>query len=359
MPRQRKPGNKSLPPNLYTTERGGKIYYRYRHPETNQETGLGTDRRAAIEAANIVNTRLATEIAIDFVDRIEGRSMPSFSEWIDGFKAYYFEQDIKPGTIKTNRSVINRLGDEFGDRIAPRITRSDFAKFLGQQTASTANAMRAMLIQIYEWAIEAGQAEINICKDIKTRKFVVKRTRLTEEQYWTIYDQAQPYLQRAMALAMITGQRRVDIVSMRFADIKKGVLHWTSSKTGQPGSMPVEGWLADIISDCRSTGAVSKYLVHHSRRSGVALAGRPIHKDTISGAFAKCRDKTGLFDNLKYEQRPTFHEIRSLAARLHKQLGGDPQEFLGHLQQSTTDRYLNSRGSETPIIRPLYKGNKR
>lgn len=40
---------------------------------------------------------------------------------------------------------------------------------------------------------------------------------------------------------------------------------------------------------------------------------------------------------------PSFHEIRSLAARTYKAEGRDPQDLLGHKDAETTAVYLDGR----------------
>lgn len=43
---------------------------------------------------------------------------------------------------------------------------------------------------------------------------------------------------------------------------------------------------------------------------------------------------------------PSFHEIRSLSARLYGKQGLDAQALLGHSDPATTRKYLDSKGME-------------
>jgi len=65
MPRRRRINN-SLPPNLYCSKKGHRYYYRYRNPETGKETGMGTEKAAAIKAAHELNARLSLPLSIWF-----------------------------------------------------------------------------------------------------------------------------------------------------------------------------------------------------------------------------------------------------------------------------------------------------
>jgi len=88
---------------------------------------------------------------------------------------------------------------------------------------------------------------------------------------------------------------------------------------------------------------VSKHLVHHSRTVSRATPGMPIMLDTLTSAFAAARDRTGMEFGAS---PPTFHEMRSLAARLHAAEGRDPQLLLGHKSAAMTALYRDSRGAE-------------
>ncbi|MDT4883425.1 hypothetical protein FQZ97_1194650 [compost metagenome] len=92
---------------------------------------------------------------------------------------------------------------------------------------------------------------------------------------------------------------------------------------------------------------LSKHLVHHHRTISRAKAGTPIVLDTLSKAFAEARDAAAAKHGLDLGKTPpTFHEMRSLAARMHADEGRDPQRLLGHRSAKMTDLYRDSRGAE-------------
>ncbi|MNR15183.1 hypothetical protein D3C85_1317020 [compost metagenome] len=69
--------------------------------------------------------------------------------------------------------------------------------------------------------------------------------------------------------------------------------------------------------------------------------------DTISKEFAAARDRAAEKLGLDLgASPPTFHEQRSLAARLHEEEGRDAQRLLGHRSAKMTDLYRDSRGAE-------------
>lgn len=66
---------------------------------------------------------------------------------------------------------------------------------------------------------------------------------------------------------------------------------------------------------------------------------------SITGAFAEARDRTGITWP-EGKTPPTFHEIRSLSARLYDEQGIDAQALLGHKSPDMTAVYRDVRGAE-------------
>ena len=67
-PRPKSTSRRNWPYNLTAGNKGGKLYFRYRNPLTGKETGMGADQERAIQAARILNAKIAPEwfqIALD------------------------------------------------------------------------------------------------------------------------------------------------------------------------------------------------------------------------------------------------------------------------------------------------------
>lgn len=58
--------------------------------------------------------------------------------------------------------------------------------------------------------------------------------------------------------------------------------------------------------------------------------------------FSKVRDKVGVGAHLEPDERPTFHEIRALAAFMFKQRGFDPQARMAHSDAESTKIYTEN-----------------
>ncbi|MFP4607437.1 MAG: tyrosine-type recombinase/integrase, partial [Thiohalospira sp.] len=157
-----------------------------------------------------------------------------------------------------------------------------------------------------------------------------------------------PWVQRAMELALVSGQPRDVIAAARFDQIEDGAWWCHRPKTDVQIMIPLElrleavGWsLDDVVRACRDR-VVSRRLIHHTRPRTKSSPGDPVHKDTISRRFARARELAGITG----PNPPTFHEIRSLAEWLYSDQGIDTQALLGHRDPRTTAIYHDRRGSE-------------
>lgn len=360
-PRPRKTGSKDLPPNLYrkTDKRNGETYYTYRDPVSGRMFGLGKDKDVALREAYAANAVMAARPAL--VERISAppaRQVRPFSDWLQRYREIIAERELAPATMKNLGMRINVLEKRFAGRDIADIGTIDVADYLTclarEGKAQMSRAMRSLLRDVFMEAIAAGWTAANPVEVTKAAKVKIKRERLTLEMWKAIYAEAkQPWLKRAMELAILTGQRREDIANMLFKDVRDDHLHVVQSKTGQRlrlglsiGLQALTLDLAGTIKRCRDR-VVSQHLVHHSRTVSKATPGQPIMLDTLSKAFAEARDRATANGAITVgENPPTFHEQRSLAARLHAAEGRDPQALLGHKSAKMTDIYRDIRGAE-------------
>jgi integrase len=114
-------------------------------------------------------------------------------------------------------------------------------------------------------------------------------------------------------------------------------------RRGITRSDPIGEELKRIIEDSRDSVA-SPYVVHriperNNKRSKEVSHPTQVAPDYLSRSFSALRDKIGLCDHLPMEERPTFHEIRALAAHLFDSQGIDPQARMAHSDAKSTKIY--------------------
>jgi len=352
-PRRRSSGKRGWPAHLY--ERKG--YFCWRHPVTGEEYGLGRDRAAAFTQAIQANLHLAGLGQKEtLLDRITSDGKPrTVAAWFARYEELLDERELAPNTRRSYKSLAARAtalleGDtKLKALTALKVTEklAEVAK-AGQQR--TSQALRSFLHESFRVATVQGWLDENPVRDVHGPKVQVRRARLTLETLLAVHRTAAPWLRSAIALALVSGQRREDVARATFADVRDGGWWVVQGKTKTRIAIPLElrldvfGMsLEDVVKQCRSTGVLSKHLVHQTESRGNSPLGRPIWKDTISRRFSAALAELKL--DFEGKEPPTFHEIRSLSSRLYKAQGGvNVQELLGHRNAKTTEMYQDGRG---------------
>lgn len=354
MTRPRANRNKALPPNLY--ERKG--YFSWCDPRTGKEHGLGRDRADAISQAREANSYIAAEPRL--VERINtGRTVSSL---IPIYQEAIGKRHLATTTRYARKSHLKAIEREMGSVIiGPRqedatVITYEASRMLKAYSEAgkqrTAKAIRSTLADLFAVAASEGWTAVNPILALKTGPVEVRRQRLTLETFKLVYEKApEGWERRSMELALVTLQRREEVSPMAFKDIRDGFLHVEQRKTGMRLRIPLTlrlealGWtLADIVARCRDT-ILSRHLVHHRVHQGQARPGDAVHPTTLTGMFSAARDRAGI-EVEEDKTPPTFHELRSLGARLYVQQGYDPQALLGHKDAKTTAIYRDNRGAE-------------
>ncbi|WP_439461820.1 tyrosine-type recombinase/integrase [Serratia quinivorans] len=345
MARVRNSRRRDLPPNLYVRNGG---YYCYRDPRTGKEYGLGRDKRLAITEAISANLEfMAGDGERTLAQRIHEDGVITFHAWLDRYDAIVERRGLKESTMVNHRSKLGIYRDYFPDKPIADFTTKDIAGFVNhyveQGKSSSAKIMRGTLLDIFREAIADGAIQHNPVEATRNPKTDVKRSRLSLADFNAIKQCSialPSWFAPALDMALVTGQRMGDVCNMKWEDISNDRLLVKQGKTGSMVAIPMKLSISDIslehlISDIKKT---SDYII--SPRTGGKAAER-----TMSDYFTKSRKLSGLsWDG----DPPSFHEIRSLSARLHTEVRGSEfaQRLLGHKSAEMTARYQDSRGSE-------------
>lgn len=364
-PRRRSDINRGLPAN--TRVRGGKYSWRlpkqYRKPGDKAEYGLGRNRVYAIEQAIRANAHLASK-RLSLVERISGASM-TWGEWCDRFEVILAEREATAHTRRTRKSQMVRLRRSFdAERPAARIPTKDCAAVITAIKAEgkhrTAQAFRSFMIDSFDRmkaeGVLVGDNPARVTDEVKVK---VRRARLPFEAFMRLYERTSVrWLRNAMALALVAGKDRDSVRNAKFADFRDGGWWNERSKTEARVYLPLRLKLRvfglsleDVVKQCRATGILSKHLVHQTERAKGATLGKPIHLDMITRVFSAEIAKLG--SDWGEKEPPTFHEIRSLAARLYKEQGDiKPQDLLSHKDPKSTALYTDGRGEWVKLSVP-------
>lgn len=364
-PRRRGKHKGDWPRNLY--ERGG--YFSWRHPDTREEFGLGRDKRKAFDQAIEANHKIAANSKDEprLIHRITGEADRSVMKWNEKYQALLAkpEQDYAAVTLKSYKSLGKRMVRMLGaDAPLQTVTALKVSEALETVAVTEGKARLAQALRNFmrdsfrEARVQGWFVGENPVLDTKLSVSVeVKRARLSLEVFNHIYQATElDWLRNAMALALVSGQRREDIAVAQFKAFHDG--GWWCVQESEKGADPHRIFiplelrlnafgmsLEDVLKQCRRTGVASHFLIHQTVNRGNSPVGRRIWIDTLSHRFAEAMEALKI--DWAPKTPPTFHEIRSLSERLYAEQGGvNTQELLGHKDPETTALYHDSRGSE-------------
>ncbi|MDR8395532.1 tyrosine-type recombinase/integrase [Paraburkholderia sp. USG1] len=360
--RRREAKRRNWPDHL---NKNGAGYFYWRDPDTKKDHGLGRDQARAFAEARAANLAVEKRRGnISLAQKILEPAGKTLDAWSAEYEQIYIDtRKGTPATIKTVKSGIRAVRTApFVGKHLREINTAEVSEFIKHATetrgAQMAGLVRKTLADMMREAetrglIETGKNPVTVTR---VPDFEVERSRLTLDQFLKIYEAALqdvPWAARSMELALLTAQRREDVASMLFSDVKDGFLFVTQKKTGAKLRIPVTVRvdvlglsLEDVIKRCRDS-VISKSMLHHVRRHGQQKPGDTLEANALTRAFARARTKS----EITWEEGktpPTFHELRSLAARLYsEQYSPDfAQAILGHKSASMTAMYRDVRGSE-------------
>ena len=349
----------ALPRYLYVRNE----YFYYHNPKAgflNQP--MGKQRHEAIEAARQLNA-MSMPGASSIVERIMNPGQKTVKDAIDRFKA-----DIIPNLKLAARSKtemgyrLNRIERDIGENLLASTSVQQIAEYLDSTFYGDGYRQhRVLLSRLFRLGMTKGWCGADpVEKTLSTRdaeRIEKKRQRLKKDQLDAIYKLADPWLRLAIDLALVTLQRRQDLVRMKFSDIKHGQLYVIQQKTKDRTecarlSINVSTSLSGIIQRARNTGILCPYIIHRKPGRRPLTETKPhwasVTENYISRAFSKARDETGLFGNVPEDQRPTFHELRSLGGDLYLKQGWTKQQvqnLMGHASENMTEHYLEGHES--------------
>lgn len=349
MGRRRTHDRRDLPPNLYIRNNG---YYCYRDPRTGKEFGLGRDRRMAVTEAIQANIELFSALEHKpLTTRINTVSTVTLHAWLERYEKILTGRGLKEKTLINYMNNIRAIKKGLPDVPVSEITTKDIASMLNEYInagkAASSKLIRSTLSDAFREAIAEGHVATNPVTATRAAKTEVKRSRLTTEEFRKIYQAAESFpdwLRLSMELAVVTGQRVGDLCSMRWSDIVDGYLYVEQSKTGMKLAIPtslklneLDISLEEVLRKCKHNLG-GETIIASTRRE-------PLSSGTVSRYFMRARKESGLtFESAP----PTFHELRSLSARLYKKQVSDKfaQHLLGHKSDAMASQYRDDRGRE-------------
>lgn len=353
-----RPKKYNLPDNVtYDRDRNRWVV---RNPVNGNRKRFETEA-AATKAAAALNKWLAEERLLKAMDKGRPTIAALTLQW-ETNKLQFMPWD--DGTRKNMLAKMRRISQELGARTIARTDCMFLEEWLSSfcGSADTFNKWRYALVLLWKFAVSKKLADACEPEKIEQRSTSKKlaanqkaRQQLDVQGFWAIHRCAPAWLQLAMEQSMVTLQARLEVCNMRHTDYRDCYLFVIRDKVSGDSDMAfikiaVTPQLDELRRRSLRTGIASPFLVHRApdRRRREWTEGKPhwtyVVPDYLSKAFAEARDKVDRFDQMGAGERPTFHEIRGLGARLYRSQGMHEdaiQALMTHAHQRTTQIYLD------------------
>lgn len=270
-----------------------------------------------------------------------GRARRTYREAMERFILEHCAS-LKPGARIRYISSAKALHLHFKDLYLDEIGRGQLADFISARrgegvTSATIRRDLACLSSMMGRACEWDWIDANPVHAFSKRglKEAAPRIRfLTREEFARLYDAAAPHLRPILSLAVATGMRLEELLSLRWSqvDLRRHEITLTETKTDTPRIVPIDG---------TGVGTFAA-LPRHFRGPWVFWHGDGLRYTTIKTAFRAALRRAEI-KNFR------FHDLRHTFASWAVQSGMDLyplSRILGHKTMAMTARYAHLRTAD-------------
>lgn len=367
-PKRRKPENSDLPVGLSLINKRGKPRFRYRYPD-GKDFWFPQDTKKvdAVVAVRLFNDKHRQPV-FDLSKTYDVNDKPLYECVPLVIQRISDEEDLAPETLNTLKKDAERLTDLHGNVSSKSVDLNTVNEYLNKYCEGKSNNVYnrkiQFLVKVFDYMLDLGLMTVNPAKLKKTKRKEEKaRTRLSLSDFQEVHTAAPDWLKTAMELSLQTTHAVNEISRLKYSDCENfdkpkyidgftvyGYIKIQRQKTQKQETsrvrIPITEALKGILADSRNN-VVSQYVVHRLGRYSKQISEGCDHPTQVSSKmisreFSKVRDRLGLFKHMPKNKRPTYHEIRALAAFLYNDMGHSPQERMAHKNSESTKKYLTN-----------------
>ncbi len=289
-----------------------------------------------------------------------GRVLPKYrtvGQWAVIYRKLVDARPISDKTKDNRRSALAHVLEYLGSRTISAVRPHEVANMLQDIAKTHPQTAKRVLFEVadlFNECMNYGWIDRNPAVSVKAPLCRVQRKRLTLGNWQAIKghaDKSMPlWVRNMLVLALVTGQRRSDLVKMRFADVWDDHLHVEQAKTGTRLALPLAlklnalgVTLAEAIEACRAYTIESEFMLRKANGGRLADASLSARFEEVRKAVLP--STSGIPASL--------HECRSLSERLYREQGINTMTLLGHKHQAMTDLYNDDRGLTKGVWKTL------
>jgi integrase len=250
---------------------------------------------------------------------------------------------LEPRTQKDYRQHLAVLRKTFGHMGPDELVPKDIGRFLSGPTkgAVQRNRQIATLSAVYTKAVGRWfEADRNPCAKVERNQTKPRDRNVTDAEFAAVYKLANPRLQVAMDLALLTGQRQGDLLAMKWSQVTPEGVTLRQGKTGKRLMIGMSPTLQAVLERARAflPNLPREYVLR--RRDG---------QPYTQNGFRAIWQRTMRRHKKAGGERFTFHDLRGKSATDSLTLN-DAYERLGHTTIAMTSRvYDRATRKVTPL----------
>lgn len=242
--------------------------------------------------------------------------------------------------------TLDLLEAEIG-RLPYRMIERTVIKTLRDEHSATprkAHKIKQMASRLYSWAQEEDLVDTNPAEKIKRLKIRAKAiTPWSEEEIVLFLGHCPAELKTPFLLALYTGQRAEDVVSMEWSAYAGGFIRVTQSKTGEPLDIACHAKLRKHLAAIKS--AFGGRIARTAKKRPYSANGFAQHIRRVIEKMNK--------DGIAFPDRSP-HGLRYAAAARLEEAGVTPADatsILGHRTYQMAMKYLSQRKRSAAAIK--------
>lgn len=166
----------------------------------------------------------------------------------------YRDEIISKKAINTQNSQgkqLDRLNKAFGHMRPADIRPAHIARYhdlVGKNAPYQANRELALITHVLKYAVRWGYIDENPAREVQRFPESARERYITDDEYTAVRAIAPVWIQILMDLAYVTGQRRVDLLSLTRRQMTDDGIYFTQSKTKT--RLLIE-WTPDLRATCQ------------------------------------------------------------------------------------------------------------
>lgn len=255
---------------------------------------------------------------------------------------------LKPRTQDDYEISLDIIDKELGDQPYALTTRK-MLKVVRDSFAATprkADKLKSMMSRLYSWADEEEHVPegFNPAAGLKKlRKKSDPYIPWSDEEVELLLAHAPEHVATPVMIALYTGQRASDVVSMTWTQFKGAIIRVRQDKTGEPLDIPCHTKLRTYLDNLRVAD-----------RRGVVMATSAEHRSYTPGSLSQAL--TRAIRQIDEMPHRTMHGLRYAAAARLEEAGCQVSEIaaiLGHRTYQMAMKYIVQRKAALRAIQKL------